>query len=32
MMMLLDLRAVIDRHIPAAKIDHASALCDMQVV
>jgi hypothetical protein len=31
-MMLLDLRAIVDRHIPAAEVDHARALRDMQIV
>ena len=32
MMMLLDLRTIVDRHIPAAEVDHARALRDMQVI
>jgi hypothetical protein len=29
--MLLDLRAVIDRHVPAAEVDHAGAEVDMRL-
>ena len=29
---LLDLRAVVDRHVPAAEIDHARAGRDMEVI
>ena len=29
---LFDLRAVVDRHVPAAEIDHARAVLDMQVI
>ena len=29
---LLDLRAVVDRHVPAAEIDHAGAQLDVQVI
>jgi hypothetical protein len=31
-MMLFDLRTVVDRHVPAAEVDHASALLDVQVI
>jgi hypothetical protein len=29
---LFDLRTVVDRHIPAAEVDHACALRDVQIV
>jgi hypothetical protein len=31
-MVLLDLRAIVDRHVPAAEIDHAGAGCAMNVI
>ena len=31
-MVLLDLRAVVDGHVPAAEVDHAGALLDVQVI